>query len=530
MIARTWLALVLVSFGVLQVAPARVKAADAPDKSRIFTFRMTSEPETLDWNKAHTAIETYLLMNLMEGLMTFDPKFKVTPALAASYSLSKDQKTYTFKLKPGVKWSDGIPLKAQDFVYSWKRLISPVTGASYAYLLFDVEGAEDFYKGKLTDFEKVGIKARDDLTLEVKLLRPIANWIYIPTFWVTFPLRQDVAEKYGSLSSSVWATPGRMVTLGPYKLVSHDIDSKIVMEANAGYYGEAGNIAQIVAQLVRDDSTALTLYETGKLDMLVDLSTIDLKRLGGRQDLKSFPYFKVGYMGLVTNKYPFTNPKIRRAIAMAIDKSKISAILHGGQVGASSFVPTPMAGYSKNVGLPYNPEKAKKELKEAGIDASKPLSITITMPNSDKMLILGQYLQAQLKTVLGMDVTLEPFDHKTFRAQLNIFAYPSFINSWSADFPDPDNFLSVFLSDSGNNKTTWKNPEFDQLVLSARTTSDAKLREKKYFEAQKKLLDDQAVVIPLYYEPNLALVKSRVQGLQINPLNYLILKRVNLGP
>ncbi len=157
-----------------------------------FNFRLTGDPETLDWNRAHTAMETFLLMNLMDGLVAFDSKLKVVPALAKTWTRSDDGKTYTFKLREDVKWEDGVRLTAKDFVHSWKRLLSPTTAASYAYLLFDIEGAENFNKGTLKDFGQVGIKAPDDFTFQVKLTRAVAHWIQIPTFWVTFPLREDV--------------------------------------------------------------------------------------------------------------------------------------------------------------------------------------------------------------------------------------------------------------------------------------------------------------------------------------------------
>ncbi|MGZ3689221.1 MAG: peptide ABC transporter substrate-binding protein [Bdellovibrionota bacterium] len=495
-----------------------------PTGTRNFVFRIQGEPETLDWNKAHTPIETYILMNLMEGLLTFDSSFKIAPALAQSWEISPDGKKFTFKLRTDVRWSDGVPLRAQDFVFSWKRLLSPVTAASYAYFLFDVDGAEDFNRGKIHDFSQVGVKALDDHTLEVRLAHPVATWIYIPTFWVTFPMREDIVEKYGS----AWETPGRMVTLGPYTLASHDIDSKIVLKSNPVYYAPRGNIDQVTGLIVKDDSTALSLYEAGKLDFLTDIATLDLRRLQGRADLKSFPYLKTGYLGFVTDKFPLQNVKVRRAIAMAIDKSHLNQVLHGGQEAASSFVPPRMMGHSGKIGLPFNPARALEELKTSGVDLSKPLSIELLLPNWDKQLTLAQFIQGELKRNLKIDVQLQPFDNKTFRAQLDLHAFPLFEASWSADYPDPDNFLSVFLSTSGNNRTTWKSENFDGQIMKARGMQNQKAREKVYLDLQKVLEEDQVVIVPLYYEPNMALVRPRVKNLELNPLNYLLLRKVNL--
>jgi oligopeptide transport system substrate-binding protein len=514
---------VLSVFGVVLGALSAPAIASAPANARTFTLRLQNEPATLDWNRAHTMVETYLLMNLMEGLVTFDENLKVIPALAKSWTKSPDGRVYTFKLRSDVKWSDGVLLKAQDFVFSWRRLLSPLTAASYAYFLFDVEGAEDFSKGKIKDFSAVGIKALDDFTLQVKLLRPVAHWIYVPTFWVTFPLRQDIVEKFGES----WTKPGRMVTVGPFTQYIHDIDSKIVLKRNPLYYEKRGNIEEVVALIVKDDSTALTLYESGKFDFLTDISAMDLKRLSSNQELKAFPYFKTGYMGFSINKFPVSNSKVRRAIAMAIDKKKIREILHGGQLAADSFIPPKMLAYAEGAGLPFDPVKAKAELQSAGLSGS--LDLDLVVPNSDRALTIAQFIQAQLKSNLGINVSINTFDHKTFRAQLDLHVFPIFLLSWSADFPDPDNFLSLFLGGAGNNRTTWTNQAYDAGVLKARNMSDPKQRKKVYVEVQKILLQDDAVIVPLYYEPNMALVRSRVKGLELNPLNYLLLRKVNIG-
>jgi oligopeptide transport system substrate-binding protein len=515
---------VFVSSTLVSISFNHALAAPSNDPKTTFTFRLSGEPATMDWNRANTPIETYLMVNLMEGLVGMDDSLKPVPALAQSWKISDDGKTYTFKLRPDLQWSDGVVVKAKDFVYSWKRLLQPITAAPYAYLLFDIEGAEEFNRGTLQDFSKVGVTAIDDLTLQVRLKHPIAYWIYIPTFWVTYPLREDIVAKYGSR----WDTPGRMVTVGPFTLESHDLESKIVLRANPKYYGPHGNIERAVGLIVKDDSTAVTLFESGRLDFMTDIPSLDLQRLAGKPELKTFPYIKTGYLAFVVSKFPASNVRLRRAIAMAIDKSRIGVLLHGGQTAATSFVPPKLLGYSKSLGLEYNPTAAKKELEKAGLDATRPVEVDMILANWEKNLSLSQFIQAQLKKALGITVNLQPFDHKTFRAQLELKVYASYLNSWSGDYPDPDNFVSVFLGGAGNNRTTWKNPKYDEWVVSARSEQNPKLREKKYIEAQKILLEQDAVVIPLFYEPNIALIRSRVKGLELNPLNYLLLKKVTL--
>ncbi len=506
------------------VAPLDSEPAVSAPKGpkQTFTFRLLSDPETLDWNRAHTTVETWLLTNLMEGLVSHDSKMNVVPALAESWTKSPDGKTYTFKLRPGVKWSDGVPLKAADFVYSWKRLLSPVTAASYAYTLFDIDGAEEFFQGKQTDFSKVGISAPDDATLVVRLAKPVAHFIHIPTFWVTFPLRQDIVEKYGT----AWSKPGRMVTVGPFELSSYDIDSKVVLTANPNYYGTHGNIDTAVGVIVKEDSTALTLYEAGKIDFLTDIAGTDLKRLEGRPDLEKFPYLKTGYLGFVVDQYPVSSVNVRRAIAMAIDKSKIGEFLHGAQTATGGFIPAGMFGYNKSIGLPFDPAAAKKELAKSGVKPGMKIDLVTT--NWEKNLTLCQFIQAELKKNLGLEIGIRSFDHKTFRAQLELYSYPIFLLSWSADYPDPDNFLSVFLSTGGNNRTKWKNAQYDAKVLLARYNQNQKARETLYDQAQKLLVEDDVPVLPLYNEPILALVNPRVKNLQVNALNSLEMKAIRL--
>jgi len=522
-LARVALSLALFGLSASVTLPRAARGADAA--AHPFTLRITGEPETLDWNRAHTAIETYLLMNLMEGLVSVDSHLKATPSLANEWKISKDGKTYTFKLRQGLKWSDGQPLRAADFVFSWKRLLSPVTAAPYAYFLFDVVGAEDFNKGKIKDFNEVGVKAFDDQTIEVRLTRPVSYWIYIPSFWVTFPLREDVVQKHGN---NTWATPGRMVTVGPYVLASRDLDSRIVLKANPNYHGQHGNVDQVTALVVRDDATAVSLYESGKIDFLADLPPLEMKRLQKLPGFKTFPYLKTVYLGLVVNKYPLNNLRFRRAFAHAIDRAEICKALAGGQTPAGSFVPPPMPSGDPRLGLAFAPDKARAELAASGVDTAQSVAVDLVLPNNDKAMSVGQVIQAQLKKNLGLQVNLQPFDNRTYRAQMDLRQYPVFLASWSADYPDPDNFVSVFQGVSGNNRTNWKSQKFDDAVVSARGLQSEAARKKIYLDAQRLLQEQEAAVVPLYYEPNLALVSSRVSGLELNPLNYLYLRKVSV--
>lgn len=504
----------------------RVDAAVQSKKINTITFRIRAEPESLDWNKAHTTVEAYLLMNLMEGLVTFDRDLNVVPALAESWKVSSDGKVYTFQLRADVKWSDGVPLKAEDFIYSWKRLLSPLTGATYAYSLFDIQGAEDFNKGKILDFNQVGVKALNARTLQVTLKSPIPYWTSLLTFWVTFPLRKDVVDQYGSS----WDTPGKMVTVGPYALQSHEFDSHYILKANPMYYGKHGNVDQVIARILKDDHEAMAQYEAGKIDFLTDLTQVLTASLSQRKDLFKFPCLKTGFLGFVTNKYPTSDVKFRRAIAMGIDRSKIARFSYGAQIPASSLVPPGIMGYSQTLGVAFNPTQAKAELKEMGFAPGEPVQIDYVLPNWDKSLAMGEFIKKELKTNIGVDVDLHPLENKAYRTQLDLQGYPLYDLSWTADYPDPDNFLSLFLGDSGNTPNAWKSKPFDRAVERARLLVDRKQRENVYLDLQRLIQEKEVVVLPLYYEPNLAFIHSRVKNFELSPMDYLYLRNVHVVP
>ncbi len=491
---------------------------------RVFSMRLRDDPETLDWHRAQTSVAAYVLFNTMEGLVSWDEKSRIVPALAQAWSITDGGKVYTFHLKPGIKWSDGVALTAKDFVYSWKRLLSPVTGAPYAYFLFDIEGAQAFNKGTVKDFSAVGVKAIDDRTLQVRLVRPAPHWLHLPAFWVTFPLRQDIVEGLGS----GWERPGNVVTVGPYKISQHDLGSRIVLRKNVQYHGTRGNIDQINLMIIPDDSVALRLYESGQLHFINDLTTVNLQKLKGRKDLRYFPILKTGYIGFVTNKYPFSLPAVRRAIAMAIDRSRIPGLLQGGQSAASSFVPPGLPGHSKTIGVSFNPPEARALLSSTGIAPSQ-VHVQLLVRNWDKSVRVAEFVKDQLKKNLGVECTLQKMDHKTFRAHLDLKTFPTFDNTWAADYPDADNFLSLFLSTSGNNMTGWGKVQYDEMILSAKNAQEPSSKEKISFTAQKLLQEQDAAIIPLYYDANNALVKDSVRNLSISSLGALYLRLVHLN-
>ncbi|MCM0607054.1 MAG: peptide ABC transporter substrate-binding protein [Xanthomonadaceae bacterium] len=493
----------------------------AEHSAKKFSFRLSGEPETLDWNLAHTSVETHLMMNMMDGLVTLDNKLNVKPMLATEWAISSDQKVYTFTLRKNVKWSDGVELKASHFVDGWKRLLSRETGASYSYLLFDLVGAQEYFEGKISDFTKVGVKALGAYKLQVTLKNPVPYWITIPSFWVTFPIRSDLIKKYGKK----WTKPGNLVTLGILVLEKYEIDHKLDFKTNPYYWNLKTNVEEWSGIIIKDENTAVSLYQSGRLDFVNDLPILSLKNNQNNPELKEFAYLKTVYLGFAVTRPEVANAGLRRAIAMAIDKSKFAEILYGRQKPASSFVPPPLFASGSNLGLPFSIERAKNELKKIG---TLPKNIELLIPNVDKNMMVAQYIQGELKKNLGLEIAIQTYDYKTYRKHMESQSESMFMASWGADYPDPDNFLSVFLSQSGNNRTLFKDDPYDSWVIQARSISNQKKREELYEIAQKRMLQDYAPIIPLYYEPNLVYVKPSIEGLLMDPMNNLDLRQVKV--
>lgn len=488
-----------------------------------FKFRLMAEPQSFDWHIASTSIETPILMNIMEGLTEVDENLKPKACLAEKFTVSADQKTYTFTIRKNVKWSDGTLLKAQDFVEGWKRLLTPGTAAPYAYLLYDVVGAEEFNKGQEKDFNKVSIVAKDSQTLVVTLKKPVAYFLYLTGFWPLFPVRKDLMD---SLNTQ-WARPGKLVTVGPYVVTEYRPQNKIILGPNPNYWRSRGNVTEVVAQVVKDSATALNVFKSGGIQMMQDFSPDDLKQAKAMIEFKTFPYLKSNYLAFRVKGSIAENADFRRAIVHAIDRKPIPKILNGTQKVATSFVPPKVVGYDSKMGVSFDPEKAKAFLKKSGVDPAK-VTIEMVARNSERPRILTQYIQSELKKNLGLNVQIQLFDHKVFRSQITTANYPMMIMVWAADYPDGDTFMGLFESNTGNNMTKVSNPKVDSNIQAARLEWNTLKREKLYREAQQILLGQDAVILPLYYEENEALIAKTVKGFFINPIGYFFIRNISV--
>lgn len=516
-------------FRFLLIALFALGAACRPapqDGGSHFRVNLGTEPPSLDWSLATDHVSFNVIANLMVGLTEFDKELKPAPVIANSWEVQNGGRKIVFRLRDDVNWSDGKPVRAQDFEYSWKRLLDPKTASQYAYILFDLADAAEFNEGKLKDASSVGVRAQDDRTLIVTLRHPASYFLAITTFEVTFPQRRDIIEKFGD----AWTRPGNIVTNGPFELASWKHQDRIELAANPGFFRGKPHLDKVTMYMVNERTTAVAMYEQGNLDFMDESHSIpplEKPRLAKLPGFKVVPQLRGEYYSFAVDRKPFDNPLVRKAFAMAIDREVLPKILQGGPIPATSWIPPGMLAHNPAIGLKFDPAQARKLLAQAGHPDGKGLPTIVLGYNTDEeKKLVGEAIQSMWQKHLGVVVQLENQEWKVFLKKLQSDPFPLFRSGWGADYPDPDNFMKLFTSNSGNNHGRWKNPRYDELLEAAAREADAQRRTKLYDEAQKLLTEIDAAIVPLYWKAEATVLNPRFTGLEYNSMARMDLRHV----
>ncbi len=491
-----------------------------------FRVNLGTEPPSLDWSLATDHVSFNVIANLMVGLTEFDKDLKPAPVIAKSWEFLDGGKKIVFHLRDDVEWSDGKKVRAQDFEYSWKRLLDPKTASQYAYILFDVANAQEYNEGKVKDASTVGVQAQDEQTLIVSLRHPASYFLALTTFEVTFPQRQDVIEKFDTR----WTEPGNIVTNGPFRMTSWRHENEIELSANPTFFRGKPPLEKVTMYMVNEKTTAVTMFEQGNLDFMDESHSIpplDKPRLSKMPGFKVVPQLRGEYYSFAVDRKPFDNPKLRKAFAMAIDREVLPKILQGGPTPATSWIPPGMLAHNPEIGLKFNPVEARRLLKEAGYPDGKGLPPIILGYNTDEeKKLVAEAVQSMWQKHLGVVVQIENQEWKVFLKKLQTDPFPVFRSGWGADYPDPDNFMKLFTSNSGNNHGRWKNSRYDQLLELAARELDAKKRSGLYDEAQRLLTEVDAAIVPLYWKAEATLLNPKFTGLEYNSMARMDLRNV----
>jgi oligopeptide ABC superfamily ATP binding cassette transporter, binding protein len=506
--------------------PAATDVA-TPQVNRIVSSNM-AEPGTLDPAKARGTHESWPLQHLFAGLTRVNKDGKVENVLADKIEVSEDGKVYKVTLKDGLKWSDGNPVTAEDFEFSWKRVLDPKLESQYAYQLYYLAGAEDYNKGK-GKAEDVGVKALDPKTLQVTLKQPTAYFDSLMAFYTYYPVSKKVVE-----ANPDWAKdPKTFVSNGPFVLKEWTHNAKIVMDKNPNYFeADKVKIDGIDLDIIEDQSTVYQKYVAGEYNMVVELPTEVVAKLRAENnpELVIGPNVALYYYNLNPAIKPLNNVKVRKALSLALDRKVITdQITQGGQLPATAIVPPGLLDDTGKEFSEANKDMIKTDIEEAkkllteGLAEEKmtpaDVKLTILYNTSENHKKIAEAIQQMWNKELGINTTLENVEFKVKIDRENAHQFEISRSGWVGDYLDPMTFVDLWITGASNNYVNYSNPEYDKLVKEAQTSTDKKLRMDNMKKAEKMILEDMAI-IPIYFYTHPYAVKSNVKGITKNAINY----------
>nr|WP_230472952.1 ABC transporter substrate-binding protein [Enterobacillus tribolii] len=507
--------------------PAGVKLA----AQQTLVINNGSEVASLDPQKVEGVPESNVILNLLEGLVDTDSAGNIRPAVAGSWE-DQGAKVWTFHLRDGLRWSNGDPLTAHDFVYSWRRLADPATASPYAsYLQYAyVANAEDIIKGKLAP-DTLGVKALDDKTLQVTLSQPVPY--FISMLWHTSlkPVNQRVVEQFGDK----WTQPQHFVGNGPYRLKQWVVNERLVLERNPDYWDNAHTVINQVTFLsIASEVADVNRYRSGEIDITNSAIAPDQFRKIQKEmpdHLKISPYLCTFYYEINNHKPPFDDFRVRAALKMTLERDIIAGKIMGqGQIPAYGFTPpyTHGAGFTEpawaNLTQEIRNQQAKALLAEAGFDEQKPLAFTLLYNTSDQNKRQAIAAASMWQKNLGVKVTLQNQEWKTSLQSRHQGQYDVARATWCGDYNEPSAFLNMMLSDSSSNTAFYHSKTFDDLLAKALQAPNEDERAKLYQQAEQQLDADSAIV-PVYYRVSVRLVRPDIGGFSgKDPQDLMVVK------
>lgn len=502
------------------VAASTASSATSTGGEKNFRIYMTTEPPSLDPELCNSMAGSDMLYNLMDGLMR-NNNGKIEPGVATDYDVSSDGLTYTFHLRDDAMWSDGVQVKAGDFVYGLQRLMDPATAASGAYMGEVLKNGKDVEAGKMT-VDQLGVSAPDDKTVVITLDHPAA---YFPTMLSSasyFPVRKDLVEKYGKDFAS---TADKNAYNGPFKLESWEHDSKLTLVKNDKFWNkDAIKIDKVEVSILTDANTPISMYETQQLDY-VDIPAASFEQYKDKATAwytGSMDYLQIN---LKCGNAALENQNFRKALSYGIDRNAFAKLSRNNMNKPTSRAVLPvMQGDSGNWGdefdfTPYpldgDMTQAKdylqKAMTELGVTDISQMTFKLNYSDNDNTRKIVEAIQAQWKQNIGIDITLNPLPYAVLYDNQASEDFEMMYTGWTPDYDDPNAYLELFSTDGGYNYSQHSNAEFDKYMAESQTTTDPKARFTALFNAEKVLCDDLPI-INLDATNNYYLIADNVQG------------------
>ena len=498
-----------------------------------------AEPESLDPALALSIEDLRVTQPLFEGLTRNDPVTAApVPGLAERWDLSTDGRTYRFYLRTNAVWSTGEPITASDVAWSWQRVLDPRTGAGYASQLFFVENAEAWHTGRLRDPAQLGFRALDPHRFEVRLRQPTPFFLDLCAFPTLAVVPRAVIERLGEQ----WIRARPLPASGPYQLEFWRLNDRVRLRKNPRYWDAPHTALEVVDLLtIANPTTAFNLYETGRADVIWDRNLVPaelLDLLRARPDCHRFDLLAVYFVRCNTTRPPLDDPRVRRALSLAIDRRRIvERITRGGEQPAAGLVPPGTAHHQPVEAVRFDPESARRLLAEAGYPGGaglRPLRYlywTAGAGTGQEHAKIAVELRALWAQVLGVRVDLDNREKRVFIAAQRGLDYDLSQSSWVGDYNDPNTFLDLFLSGNGNNRTGWADAAYDALLARANAEPDPRRRAALLAEAEQRLVGEAAVVAPVYFSCGFHFFRpDRISGIHPNLLDVHPLNAVRKVP
>lgn len=503
------------------------------DIKQFITINNGSEVVSLDPHKVEGIPETNIILNLLEGLIYSDVDGKVTPGIAETWTNDK-YTTWVFTLRDNARWSDGTPITAQDFVYSWQRLADPNTGSPYSSYLQNayMENAQAILKGEMP-IESLGVKALDDKHLQVTLSHPVPYFIDMLEHTAMKPVNRQAIEKFGDK----WTQPNNFIGNGAYLLDNWVVNERIVLKRNPYYWNNQNSkIEQATFLSISSETSDVNRYRSGEIDISNSaIPPVLFKKMQSERpnELYVRPFLCTFYYEINNKKPPFNDSRVREALKLGLDRKTITdKVMAQGQIVAYGFTPTFIKNgdFSPPEWASWSDEKryqrAKELLAEAGFTASNPLKFSLLYNTSDQNKQQAIVAASMWKKNIGAEVSLQNQEWKTSLQNRHSGNYDVARSTWCADYNEPSAFLNIMLSQSSNNTGFYNNLQFDALLEKALIAPDD-VRRKQIYQQAELLLDHDSAIIPVYYRVSVRLVNPSIGGFKgKDPLDYVDIKRL----
>jgi oligopeptide transport system substrate-binding protein len=512
------------------------RVADVAARDGILLIGNGSEPMSLDPHLVTGVPENRVISALIEGLISYHPTDanEPEPGVAEAWEHNEDYSLWRFRLRDNARWTNGDPVTAGDFAYSWQRILSPALGSQYAEMLYVIQNARPFHEGQIQDFGQVGVRAVDDRTLEVTLEGSTPHFLTMLKHYSFFPVNPRVVEQFGGMTErqNRWSTVENYVGNGPFRLTQWTTNQIIRTEKNQDYWdADRVQLNAIHFFPIENVNSEETAFRAGRLHMT---STVSPDRIPSFREtmgdqLRIDPYLGTYFFRLNVTRAPFNDPRVREALNLAVDRQLlVDRVAQGGQRPATGFTPHGLDDYPEMDRVGFDPERARQLLAEAGFPGGQGFpKKEILINTSEAHRKIAEAIQAMWRTHLGIDVGIYNQEWKVYLDSQSNLDYDISRAGWIGDYPHPMTFLEIFTTGNGNNDTGWSNATYDRLIREAQAGSPEQ-RLRLLREAETILLNELPVV-PLYWYTRTYLLDPRVQGWHPTLLDNRPYKYVSFG-